>query len=487
MHHLKLTFLLRRPHFCGRHLRSTEWQLRRSRKLGSSAARPLLVLGARRDTDIAAMPEAQRHGSMPIHFLQKQLGSLESSQLAQGRFIHQQIVELPCPISQVHCGENCAVVFLLRRATMRAVFLAQARLLVHFGFTFFAWPVSHIGTSHTRQPNTVQLNFNHIGRLSSHNGTRSSSGAASHNGFALAGCRTQAASSWQRASPCTGNSFATLQRQCLQGLSPRTWRTDVEPSTKAVLAVFARLCGCGNGASLHLSLQDGVIHLHHLAERDGASLLHHGLSPQLHPQLLVRFVLDVQIAFEMTWQLLFFHGDNFAYDVHSLLIQAQTLQDRKIGFGHWKNLVHLHTTGMRWCHGMELRSAISFAEVCIKMSIVWILLLYFQPWNKERFSWKQRLELPFTALLVFASHLIVHAIAIFVCHLSDQLGKVTTLVSCFDLVRLIIDALQQNSHVFGTCQGQLVQSRFQNITSGTLHAHCCSGWRILRSLQGSPQ
>ena len=32
------------------------------------------------------MPEAQRHGSMPIHFLQKQLGSLESSQLAQGRF-----------------------------------------------------------------------------------------------------------------------------------------------------------------------------------------------------------------------------------------------------------------------------------------------------------------------------------------------------------------------------------------------------------------
>ena len=141
------------------------------------------------------MPEAQRHGSMPIHFLQKQLGSLESSQLAQGRFIHQQIVELPCPISQVHCGENCAVVFLLRRTTMRAVFLAKARLLVHFGFTFFAWPVSHIGTSHARQPNTVQLNFNHIGRLSSHNGTRSSTGAASHNGFALAGCRTQAASS----------------------------------------------------------------------------------------------------------------------------------------------------------------------------------------------------------------------------------------------------------------------------------------------------
>ena len=55
--------------------------------------------------------------------------------------------------------------------------------------------------------------------------------------FALAGCRTQAASSWQRASPCTGNSFATLQRQCLQGLSPRTWRTDVEPSTKTVLAL----------------------------------------------------------------------------------------------------------------------------------------------------------------------------------------------------------------------------------------------------------
>ena len=135
------------------------------------------------------------------------------------------------------------------------------------------------------------------------------------------------------------------------------------------------LCSCGNGASLHLSLQDGVIHLHHLAERDGASLLHHGLSPELHPQLLVRFVLDVQIAFEITWQVLFFHGDNFAYNVHSFLTQAQTLQDRKIGLGHWKNLVHLHTTGMRWCHGMELRSAIAFAEVCIKMSIVWILLL----------------------------------------------------------------------------------------------------------------
>ena len=96
-------------------------------------------------------------------FCQKQLGSLESSQLAQGRFIDQQIA---CPISQVHCGKNCPAVFLLRCTTMRALFLATARLLVHFCFAFFACPVGHIGTSHTRQPNTVQLNFNDIRRLS---------------------------------------------------------------------------------------------------------------------------------------------------------------------------------------------------------------------------------------------------------------------------------------------------------------------------------
>ena len=124
--------------------------MRRGRRLGAGGTGPLLVLVARRDTYIAASLEAQRRRAMFVHFRQKQLGSFETCHLAQGRFIHQQIVQLARPIGQVHRGKNCAAIFLLRRTTMRAVLLAATRVLVHFRFAFFACPVGHIGTSHTR-------------------------------------------------------------------------------------------------------------------------------------------------------------------------------------------------------------------------------------------------------------------------------------------------------------------------------------------------
>ena len=229
-----------------------------------------------------------------------------------------------------------------------------------------------------------------------------------------------------------------------------------------MLTVPTHLSGAGNGAGLRLSLQDRIVHLHHIAERDALGLLLHGVPPQLHQEFLVRFVLQPQLELAMLWQVMFFHGDDLSDDVHPLPIHSQAPQSQQIGVGHWKNMHHLHTARMRRCHGMELRSTVFFAKVGIKPRPVAILLLHFQLWDKERLPAHHRVELLLTALFVFASHLIIHAISFFVRQLPNQLGKHTTLVLGCDLVCLTIDALQQNSHFFGTGQGQLVQTQTEN-------------------------
>ena len=81
--------------------------MRRGRRLGAGGTGPLLVLVARRDTYIAASLEAQRRRAMFVHFRQKQLGSFETCHLAQGRFIHQQIVQLARPIGHFFLARCC--------------------------------------------------------------------------------------------------------------------------------------------------------------------------------------------------------------------------------------------------------------------------------------------------------------------------------------------------------------------------------------------
>ena len=84
--------------------------------------------------------EAQRRGAMPIHF---KATRQSWNQSARTRPLHWPADCLAALSNQpqVHCGKNCPAVFLLRCTTMRALFLATARLLVHFCFALFACPV----------------------------------------------------------------------------------------------------------------------------------------------------------------------------------------------------------------------------------------------------------------------------------------------------------------------------------------------------------
>ena len=121
---------------------------------------------------------------------------------------------------------------------------------------------------------------------------------------------------------------------------------------------------------------------------------------------------------------------------------------------------------------MELGSTVFLGKVgpepCIKLKL--ILLRNFQLGNEEWFSAEHRMELLLTARFIFASDFIIHSISFLVRHFPNQLGKLTALILGFELIRVIIDALQQDSHFFAAGHGQLVQSCFQRITRGLLHA-----------------
>ena len=114
---------------------------------------------------VKTTPSAIYSKSTSKHFCQKQLGSLETSQLAQGRFIASRLSS--CPVQSAKCT-------VARTVRLSSCSVAQPACSVSCNspspgpllFCIFACPVGHIGTSHTRQPNTVQLNFNDIRRLS---------------------------------------------------------------------------------------------------------------------------------------------------------------------------------------------------------------------------------------------------------------------------------------------------------------------------------
>ena len=116
-----------------------------------------------------------------------------------------------------------------------------------------------------------------------------------------------------------------------------------------------------------------------------------------------RLRLQRQLALEVLWEIVLLLGDHFSYDVHSLSIHSQSQQDIKIRTCHRKDILHLHTAGMRPCHRMKLSAHVLFAEVSKDSRIVVIALLHFQFWDKERISWEHRLELPLTHLFVLAT------------------------------------------------------------------------------------